>query len=347
MPFESLALRACAVALAALAFIATSPSHATERSGRLAVTIEVERDSQTTSNGGLIKQKLRSKVQFETTLRSDGELQNFNPIDPAEHARQMQVAAKVQQRVAAATPARPMDPSAQADMVARAQKLQAMCGQDRDCLMREAMKLSSAQSGLDAGGQAKLQAYGAGYAACEKRHPEGKARQACIADARRQAGGRPDATDTDDEPPAKYLSYLGLGDCQVSTHVTVDLVSEGTYPDVQGQVPFKTTVQADGRPDTPMLCGGQQIVLDTQSNVLWSHGAWAVNRPNGVTVRAVAGRKTERSEGEVDYGWGEAAPWIGEQLRRFPKQADRRHVVPVSDGVGNVKVRMRWSFVER
>jgi hypothetical protein len=339
------ARRALAAALALLAFTVTAD--AAERSGRLAVTIEVERDSQTTSNGGLIKQKLRSKVQCETTLRSDGELQNFNPIDPAEHARQMQVAAKVQQRVAAAAPARPMDPNAQADMVARAQKLQALCGQDRDCLMREAMKLSSAQSGLDASGQAKLQAYGAGYVACEKRHPEGKARQACIADARRQAGGRPDATDTDDEAPAKYLSYLGLGDCQVRTHVTVDLVSEGTYPDVQGQVPFKTTVQADGQPATPMLCTGQQIVLDTQAKVLWSHGAWSVNRPNGVTVRAVAGRKTERTEGDVDFGWGEATPWISEQLRRFPKQADLRHVVPVSDGTGQIVVRMRWNFVER
>lgn len=340
---------------------AALPAQAASQSGRLTVTVEVEREAQTRNGSDHSRHKSTSYVQIATTLQSDGTLLNYNPADPAELTRQMAKANQVQQRVAqvqlqqqqlqaqrGGAQRAPAQPS-QADMMARVQQMQALCGSNQDCLAREAMKFSAANSGLNAGGQQQLMAYGAAYRDCEARLPEGPKRRACIADARRAAGGTPDASDQDDEPPARYLQFAGGlngADCQVQTQVKLSERVEGATADVQGMVPFVTTRQIDDRPAAPLLCAGQQLVFDTQAGVVWNQGSIAVAEARGVR-HSTRGGRSERVEERMDVGWYEAAPWIGEQLRRFPTQGEVRQVIPVAGGSGQVKVKLSWRFEPR
>jgi len=350
----SLSLLITTVALLAVAL----PAEAAERAGRLTVTVEVEREASTRNGAEHAKHKSSSFVQFATTLQASGEPETFNAADPAEATRQMARAAQVQQRVQQMqqrpqNPQNPRNPAmaapSQAELMARVQQMQALCGNDRDCLAREAMKFSAANSGLDAAGQGRLQAYGAAYRQCEARHPEGAARRGCIDNARRQAGGQPDASDHDDTPPPRYQRFLGGlngADCQVETRVRFSERNEGATADVQGMVPFVTTRQADDRTATPLLCAGQHLVLDLQSGELWNQGSLGVGEVHGVRTSSQGGR-SERSEERMDIGWYEAAPWIAEQLRRFPRQGTLQQVLPVAGGSGQVKVKLQWRFEAR
>lgn len=344
----SLSLLIASVALLAVAL----PAGAAERTGRLTVTVEVEREASTRNGPDHAKHKSSSFVQFATTLQASGEPDNFNAADPAEATRQMARANQVQQRVQQMqqmprSPARAG--ASQAEMMARVQQMQALCGNDRDCLAREAAKFSAGNSGLDAAGQGRLQAYSAAYRQCETRHPDGPARRGCIDNARRQAGGQPDASDHDDEPPPRYQRFLGGlngADCQVETRVRLSERNEGAYADVQGMVPFVTTRQADERPVSPMLCAGQQLVLDLQSGEVWNQGGFGIGEVRGVRTSSKGGRN-ERSEETMDIGWYEAGPWIAEQLRRFPRQGTLQQVLPVASGTGQVKVKLQWRFEPR
>lgn len=343
-------------ALLAAALPAAAAERTGPRAGRLTVTVEVEREASTRNGADHARHKSSAFVQFATTLQSDGELTSFNPLDPAEATRQMERAAQVQKRLQqvqaqqAQQAQQSQRPAAagptQAEMMARVQQMQVLCGADRDCLAREAMKLSAANSGLGAGGQQQLQAYGAAYRACEKRHPEGAARRGCIDNARRQAGGQPDATDHDDEPPPRYQHFIGGLDganCNIATRVRLTERSEGASADVQGMVPFVITRQAEGSPAAPLLCAGSQLVLDTRTGEIWNQAGHGFGEVRGVRVFTSGGR-TQRTEEGMDLGWYEAGPWIGEQLRRFPRQGELHQVLPVAGGTGQVKVRLQWRF---
>jgi hypothetical protein len=234
--------------------------------------------------------------------------------------------------------------------------MQATCGTDQDCLAREAMRFSAAHSGLDAQGQGRLQAYGAAYRQCEARHAEGAQRRACVDSARRDAGGQPDATDHDDDPAARFLLFVGGldgADCRAQVRVQMTDRTEGASSDVQGLVPYVIAREADGRPASPLLCSGQQLVLDVERRELWSHGnlGLGVGAVRGRSVKSSGGR-LERSEETMELDWFEAAPWIAEQLRRLPLQGERRHVLPLQGNgsgsstqfSGEVRVRMQWRF---
>ena len=140
-----------------------------------------------------------------------------------------------------------------------------------------------------------------------------------------------------------FLTFLGQGDCRVETRLRVDAREEGALADVQGMVPFVTTHQVDAQPPSPMLCAGQQWVLDTATGTLWSHGSLGLGSARGQRVHTSGGR-TERSEVDIDAGWHEAAPWIAEKMRRMPVQGEARHTLPVAAGQGQVRVTMRWRF---
>jgi hypothetical protein len=290
-----LSLVIAGAALLAVALPADA-AEAGERQVRWTVSIDFEREAETRGNGGgFAKQKLKSYVEVAATLRSDGERVDFNPLDPADNQRRLLQAQRAQLR------AQP----AQAELVARYQRIQAQCGADRDCLVREAMK---AQGGLPV---------------------------AAVAD-----GG------DDAELPLRYLSYLALGDCRVETRVRIDERNEGAYPDVQGLVPFVNERHADERPAAPLLCAGRQAVLDTQTGTVWQLGGLGVEGARG-TRTATRGGRTERGDELIPLNWYEASDWIGEQLRRFPRQGEARKVLPVAQGSGQVKVVLRWRFADR
>jgi hypothetical protein len=62
---------------------------------------------------------------------------------------------------------------------------------------------------------------------------------------------------------------------------------------------------------------------------------------------ATRGGRTERTDELVQLDFYEASDWIQEQLRRFPRQGEARKLLPVAQGMGQVKVLMRWRFDER
>lgn len=347
---------------------ATSQAGALPQAGRWVLTVEVERDATSRQGADHARRRSRSLLEVATTLQASGPLQSHNAMDPAEHQRHLAQAAQVQQRVQQVQlqqqqlqqqPGRAAAFTAHAgptpaEMMARVQQMQATCGADQDCLAREAMRISAAHSGLDAQGQGRLQAYGAAYRQCEARHPEGPQRRTCIDTARRNAGGQPDATDHDDDPAARFLLFVGGldgADCRAQVRVQMTDRTEGASSDVQGMVPYVIAREADGRPASPLLCSGQQLVMDVERRELWSHGNLGLGAGpvRGRSVKSSGGR-LERSEETMELDWFEAAPWITEQLRRLPLQGERRHVVPLqgnSNGTqfsGEVRVRMQWRF---
>ena len=113
-----------------------------------------------------------------------------NPLDPEDGKRQFERAQRSQQTMQAAQAKFGSTPAAAPDMAAmqaRAQQMMAKCGQDRECLMREASAMSAAQvAGGDQATQAKLQAYGQAASLCERQ--QGKATRGLPG--RRAAQGR-------------------------------------------------------------------------------------------------------------------------------------------------------------
>jgi hypothetical protein len=84
--------------------------------------------------------------------------------------------------------------------------------------MREASALSAAPvAGGDRALQARLQGYGAAVQGCERSHgTSGPKREACIADARRQAGGgEEDETARDEAVETPYLHFSGRAGCRL------------------------------------------------------------------------------------------------------------------------------------
>ena len=295
--------------------------------------------------------RLVQRVDLQVLLVSDGVPSASNPLDPDDGrrlaARGQRTAQKVQaamQRVGAPPPSDPAAAMAQAQAnMAQAQAMMARCGQDRDCLMREAQAFAAVQaSGGHAGVQARLAGYGQAVQACERQHAAAKAREACIANARRQAGGG-DEDEADDEVETPYLYFSGPAACRFEAAVKIDERTEGQFDDVQGAVPFTHTAQADQRRRDDTVCPMLQAVLDTRSGRLWTHALGAVAEAPGVTVRAEKGRKPQRWDGPVRLDWREADAWMQQRLLKLDTGGTDRVQLP-APGQGRTDVQLRWSF---
>ncbi len=182
-------------------------AEAAEQAMRLTLTAELQRQARTQFGSEVARVQLRQRAEYAITLVGDGVPMTTNPLDPDEPARQLATAQRAQQTVQAglaAAAARGQATAAPmpdlAAMQALAQRLQAQCGQDRDCLMREATRFSAQQvaahPAVSPGDRAmvasRLQAYGADVRSCERQQPAGPAREACINQARVRAGGEAD-----------------------------------------------------------------------------------------------------------------------------------------------------------
>lgn len=289
---------------------------------------------------------LVQSVNLQVVLTSDGTPLPHNPLDPDDPRRQLERAQRTQQKVDAAlhragpSAARPALPPQ--ELQAQAQAMMARCGQDRDCLMREASALSAAQVGRGQPQvQARLEAYGSAVRGCEARHTAAAAREACIAQARRQAGGSDDS-DADEVVETPYLMFTGTTACQLDATTRIEERTEGRFDDVQGVVPYTTTLKAEGRDRDTTTCPMMQAVLDTRSGRLWTRVLPALRAVPASTVRAERGRRPQQSDGPVEVRWHEAQDWLTGRLANLGAGGSDRLERPLPGG--RLELQLRWKF---
>jgi hypothetical protein len=326
---------------AGLALLASAVPAAAETARRLTIDLQVQREGAVQHGAEQGRGRLEQHLTLSVVLHSDGTPMTNNLLDPEDGKRQLERAQRSQQRMQAAQAKYGGAPAAAPDMAtmqARAQQLMAKCGQDRECLMREASALGAAQvAGGDRATQARLQAYGHAAAACERQ--PAKAREACQADARRRAGGGEDEPDEVIEAP--YLMFTGRAGCRLETTVKIDGRVDGTFQDVQGTVPYSETTLAQQTRRDPQLCPLLQVVLDQRNGRLWTH-VMAVDSAPGVQVRTEKGRAPQRHEGPVSLRWMEAGPWIQQRLSDLNAGGEDRVRVPAAGG--HAQAVLRWRF---
>ena len=328
------------LALGAALLIAFDPAQAAETARRLQIDIDLKRDGNVqqgaeTGKGKLVEQ-LASDRGAPFRRHADDEqpprprTAGANSSVPSAASRSARGPAKC-----GSTPAAAPDVAA---MQARAQQMMAKCGQDRECLMREASAMSAAQvAGGDKATQAKLQAYGQAASLCERQ--SGKAKEACQADARRKAGGGEDEPDEVVENP--YLMFTGRANCRLEAKIRIDNRVEGSFADVQGMVPYTETAQAQQTRREDMYCPMLQVVLDQRNGRVWTH-VMAIDSANGVSVRSEKGRAPQKSEGPMALRWMEAEKWVQQRLSNLSAGGEDKVRVPVAGG--QAEATMRWRF---
>jgi hypothetical protein len=305
---------------------------------RLVLDIELQRQGPVQAGAERGEQRLSQRLQLSALLQTDGTPIPYNPLDPDDHRRQLQ-AAQAAQRMATAAPMAPMPDMAA--MQARAQALQARCGQDSACLMREASALSAAGvAGGDRNTQARLQAYGEAAAACE-RQPAGKLREACQAQARRQAGGGVDAP-ADRELATPYLLFTGPMACGLQLTAKLDDRVQGRFDDVQGVVHYTETAQGSETRRDDLPCPTLQAVLDTRNGRVWTAIGLVAQEVQGVRTREETGRRAQRHEGRIGLRWMEAQAWLQQRLVQLSAEGQDQARLPA--GAGQAEIKMKWSF---
>lgn len=331
--------------LVAAALLAASSAHAAGP-GQRKLQIEIEMQREAAFDGiERGKSRLVQTVSLQAVLATDGVPMLNNPLDPDDTRRQMERAQRTQAKVQAAQQkygSAPANPQAMAAMQSQAQAMMAKCGQDRDCLMREATAFSAAQVGAGhPQTQARLQAYGNAVQACERQHKAAAQRDACIANARRQAGGS-DETDTDEVVETPYLHFTAIPACQFETQMKIDERIEGTYGDVQGIVPFSEVRQAEGRDQFMAACSQLQAVLDTRNGRLWTLMTPALRGAPGTHLRTEKGHKPKQDSGLQEVRWHEALDWLNARQASFSAGGSDRLQRTLPGG--RIDVKLRWSF---
>lgn len=304
-----------------LAEPAAAQGHDRPSTRRLQLTVELQRQAALGPGTDIGRSRLVQKVEVDVLLHGDGTPLVQNPLDPDDARRHLERGQRTQQRVEAALAARGLSatPSFDAQQAAawqaRGQQMQARCGQDRDCLLREAMALQQQM-------QAQMQ-------------------QAAAAAPRR--GPPVPADDGDDEVvETPYRLFQGHAGCRLDVRTRIDLRIEGHFADVQGQVPFVQTAQADERVRDEQRCPLLQVVLDTRDGRLWTNVVQALPLPRGVHERTERGRRPQRSEGEVALRWHETEAWLQQRLTRLSAAGEAREQRPAPDG--RAEMTLRWRF---
>lgn len=346
------------VALALLGAWATpTPADAAEQAVRLTISADLQRQARTQLGAEAGRMQLRQRAEYSISLVSDGERLSSNPLDPDEPARLAAAGQRAQQQVqaglaavAARAPARaPAPVMDMAAMQAMAQRLQAQCGSDRDCLMREASRVSAQQVAAQTGGSpataARLQAYGAAVRGCERQHAAGAAREACTNRARVQAGDEADAPEAEAEAEAPYLLFRALASCQPAGSLKLDEHIAGSFADVQGQVAFSETRQADdSKSPAAFPCGTQMAVLDTRSGRLWVASPLLGLEAQGTALRSERGRTPQRQAGAQRLDWHEAGPWLAARLLQLDRQGSSTEATLPAGPDGKTQVRLQWRW---
>jgi hypothetical protein len=259
---------------------------------------------------------------LSTTVKSAGDLSNYNRKDPAHAQRSMQTAARVAQAVQKAQGKKPAKPITMEEMQAQLQKDYAACKGDQACLMAVAMKASEMTTQL--------------YA--------------------QQAPA--DAGDLADEEESKeiFFDYFGYENCGAQFHILVDESGSGQYADVGGSVPFSHTRKADYRGndvELSLICSSYDFVIDTEKKMMWTDGFMMPGARGTSTYEDRLHGKTV-SEGEMPLR-GDVIEWVNEQIRHAPLSGTRKATlalegnsgawVPYAAGQkGSAEVEMTWRF---
>lgn len=337
------------MAAAAFWLLADTTQAQTPQQRRLVLDIELKRQGPVQHGIERGEQSLTQRWQFSALLGTDGSPSTANPLDPDDQQRQL---ADAQRRTAAMRPAaRAATPDAQSlqAMQAQAQALQARCGQDNACLMREASALVSASMGqagpagqprMDAATQGRMQAYGNAVAACE-RQPAGKPRDACRAEARRQAGGGAEAPE-DSGPATPYLVFNGIPACGLQLSGRIDERIKGSYNDVQGVIHTTETAQGQETRRDDVWCPSLMAVLDTRNGRVWASLNLVPREVMGVSTREESNRRSQRREGRIGLRWWEADDWVARRLLQLDAGGQDQARLPA--GQGQAEIRMSWSF---
>lgn len=342
------------LACAAFWLLADTTQAQTPQQRRLVLDIELQRQGPVQHGIERGEQQLSQRWQFSALLETDGAPAPYNVLDPAEQHRQL---ADAERRVAATRGASRGPAPDVAALQAQAQALQARCGQDSACLMREASALVTAgmaagqppgvsgspaagRQRLDAASQARLQAYGQAVAACE-RQPAGSAREACRAQARRQAGGGAELPE-DNEPAAPFLVFNGMPACELRLASRIDERVKGSYNDVQGVVRTAETAQGQETRRDDQWCPSLMAVLDTRNGRLWVSLNLVPRDVMGVSTREEGNRPSQRRDGRIALRWWEADDWVAQRLTRLSPGGQDQARLPA--GPGQAEIRMSWSF---
>lgn len=313
---------------------------------RLVLDIELQRQGPVQHGIERGEQSLTQRWQFSALLETDGAPTPYNTLDPNEQHRQL---ADAQRNVAATRGAARAPMPDAAALQAQAQALQARCGQDNACLMREASALVSASMGqagpagqppMDAATQGRMQAYGNAVAACE-RQPAGKPRDACRTEARRQAGGGVEAPE-DNGPATPFLVFNGISACELKLVGRIDERVKGSYNDVQGVVRTAETAQGQETRRDDQWCPSLIAVLDTRNGRVWASLNLVPRDVMGVSTREEGSRPSQRHEGRIALRWWEADDWVAQRLTRLSPSGQDQARLPA--GAGQSEIRMSWSF---
>lgn len=310
--------------LAALLLADPAGAHGHDRPStqRLQLTVELQRQAALGPGTDTGRSRLTQTLAIDVLLHGDGVPMPNNPLDPDDARRQFERAQRTQHRVQAALAARglsvtpTLDAQQAAAWQARGQQMQARCGADRDCLLREAMAM-----------QQQMQAH----------------MQAPPTAAAPPRGSPMPADDGEDEGvETPYRLFQGRAGCRMDLRTRIDLRIEGHFADVQGQVPFTQTAQADQRLRDEQRCPLLQAVLDTRSGRLWTNVVNAAPPPRGTHERTERGRRPQRSEGEVALRWHEAEAWLQQRLTQLNAGGEERIQRPALDG--RAEMTLRWRF---
>lgn len=281
------------------------PVHAAERRARLTLELQLDGTNRWSDAGDASQTKLSRHYRLVTFLHADGEPMSVNTKAPDYAQTMMNRSAQVQAQVARAqAQARPSRPGTPAPMdaatrMAMAQKAQAACGTDRDCVMRMLMPQVAAQTTADPALQARLIEHGR------------------------------TAKAEDDGEELRYLNFSGVDRCEAQFQVHADETAEGHYADVQGPVPWRETrsvSSALSADELRLLCLGFSLVLDLRTQAITTDAGFGLPEPMAATLRTERGRST-RSEGRL-ASIGPVAQWVAERTRQAPRAGSASATLP-------------------
>ncbi|MBK7973899.1 MAG: hypothetical protein IPK07_11720 [Deltaproteobacteria bacterium] len=303
------------------------PARAAEKRARLIVDVKVigsysvvgsgqEKESGNFANG----------YHLATIVKSDGEPSAVNPKDPHYAAQMTATAAAVEKRVAEVegrdTPAKKMSP-ADAQKILR--EKQVACKGDQTCLMQVAIDTTRMMNQVD---------FGAGSAPVTS-----------------NVGTAP-VEESGDE---RFLSYFGFDDCGAAMRVTADFAVTGQYDDVQGPVPYSSSLKGDSPGDPSQLalvCTTTNLVFDAKTHTLFTDG---LSAPIATGTKRVTDRG-HMLEGPANLWQSPGWEWVSEQLRQAPAAGQRSTTIQLTQmpgGVrivgklsGEVKIELAWKLEE-
>lgn len=294
------------------AFVAAAaPALAAERRARLVVDVKVV-GSYSVAGAGQEKESgnFANTYHLATVMKSDGEASAVNTKDPRYAEQMMGQAAAIQKRVAEAehheAPAAKMSPE-EAQKILR--EKQGACKGDQGCLMQVAIETTRMMNHVDFGAGAAPVTSNAGTAPA------------------------PAPVSGDD----RFLTYLGFDRCGATTRVTADFAVTGQYDDVQGPVPYSSSLKGDAAGDAnqlALLCNTTNLVLDLKSHTFFTDGL-------GAPVATGTKRVTDRGhmlEGPANLWQSPGWEWVSEQLRQAPVEGQRSTTLPLTQMPGGVRI---------